>query len=210
MGKKWKKCMQLFVWWLLFVFSGSRQRIELLILSFVLLSEPQNFPPTEIMNSVIHSTGETNGKSAPRPVSGCYVIGMLASPLHQISSSHFEDLNVTKMRHISLLTFCFLTQVYRIFSESLPLPFVLFGFFVMDIWGFLLVLPHTPLEHSWGSSIPLAVVYSSHPGGWTIKEWSLYISHRLQLNNLNLGANSRAGSHEPNHQPHTGCIIYHD
>lgn len=201
MEKKWKKYIELFVWWLLFVFSGSRHRIELLILSFVLLllSEPQNFPPTEIMNYVIHSTAETNVKSAPRSVSGCYVIGMSAPPLHHISSSHLEALNVTKMRHISLLAFCFLTQVYRIFLESLPLPFVLFGFFVMDIWGFLLVLPHTPLEHSWGSSIPLAVVYSSHPGGWTIKEWSLCISHRLQLNNLNLGANSRAGSHEPNH-----------
>lgn len=195
-----KKFIQLFVWWLLFVFSGGRHRIELLTLSFVLLplSEPQNFPPTEIMNSVIHSTAETNGKSAPRSVSGCYVIGMSAPPLHHISSSHLEALNVTKMWHISLLAFCFLTQVYRIFLELLPLPFVLFGFFVMDIWGFLLVLPHTPIEHSWGSSIPLAVVYSSHPGGWTIKEWSLCISHRLQLNNLNLGAN-RAGSHEPNH-----------
>lgn len=96
------------------------------------------------MNSVIHSTAETNGKSALRSVSGCYVTGMLASPLHRISSSHLEDLNVTKMRLISLLAFCLLTRVYRIFLESLPPPFVLFGFFVMDIWGF----PACPPPHS--------------------------------------------------------------
>ncbi len=75
----------------------------------------------------------------------------------------------------------------------------------MDISSLLLVLPQTP---SWESSAPLAVVNNIHPGDWAIKDSPLCISHSLQGNNQNLGAYRGADSHEPNHQPHSGWIIY--
>lgn len=74
----------------------------------------------------------------------------------------------------------------------------------MDISSLLLVLPQTSSKHSWESSAPLAVVNNIHPGDWAINDSPLCISHSLQGNNQNLGAYSDAGSHEPNHQPHSG------
>ena len=132
---------------------------------------------------------------------------MWAPPSRLIHSSCLQALDVTKRCNTSCSSHSTSQQHCAGSFRVTPTVFCFIWVFVMDISSLLLVLPQTTSEHSWDSSAPVAVVISSHPGGWAIKDRPLRISHSLQGNNQNLGVYRDMDGHEPNHQRHSGWII---
>lgn len=103
---------------------------------------------------------------SPRSQRSCDVIGMSAPPPRLIPSSWLQALDVTKRCNTSCSSHSISQhQCAGIFSESLPLPFVLFG----SLWWTFQASPSSsprPLPNIPGrAQAPVAVVTSSHPQG---------------------------------------------
>lgn len=112
-----------------------------------------------------------------------------------------------KMQHILFLTFHLSTQVCRTFQCH---PHHLFFYLGLCDVHFrpLSCPPPDPFLTFREELSPFSCGKQQSPWGGAIKDSPLCISHSLQGNHQNLGGYREASSHELNHQPGCGWIIY--